>query len=443
MNPDASSSAPRATTSSAFWRASSSRRALSRPNTCGRDPLREHRHDVVPLGGERLVEDRRDADVGERLGRGATGDGVLERPFEIVDRLGQHDRAAVDRRIVAGLGAELGREAGRSLRLTFKDVAAADFLSALNRGDHGSPRPALLALHVLQVRDLQVRRRPDHVGVGLVARLASRTTPVARPPWTTRCASTVNGVGADLGSVATVRPPCALSAGTPMPPSGKPQEPIFPSPTSPISWWRRRPRRCPPIAGPAPRADDAADRGQRPGLRGTPRGPRRRRSATLMLIIRVMSACPSACSPRNFPRQEERCSSSPSSSSRSRRDLRAPNEHLPWRQPPPTCPSAPTDENPSGIARPGGPASRAPVFALPSKRPPGRSATSLSPSRSRRPRFPASRKSVAERLSNRGPTEDGPGNHLGETLYPWRSSSSSRSTVGGIRLTTYESAVIL
>ena len=60
-----------------------------------RHPLGEQRHHVLPLGRERVIEDARDADVGEGKRRRPARDRVLERGLDVIQALGQHDRPAV------------------------------------------------------------------------------------------------------------------------------------------------------------------------------------------------------------------------------------------------------------------------------------------------------------------------------------------------------------
>ena len=118
----------RAITRSAYG-SSSSRSCDRGPRV--RHPLREHRHDVLPVGRERRVEHRRDADVGEGERGGAPGHRVLERALDVVERLREHDRAAVHFGIEAGLRGELGQPVDGDVDLH----RSAARLPAFDRGD--------------------------------------------------------------------------------------------------------------------------------------------------------------------------------------------------------------------------------------------------------------------------------------------------------------------
>ena len=131
-----------------------------------RHPLREHRHDVLALGRERRVEHRRDADVGERERGGPARDRVLERAFDVVERFGEHDRAAVHLGVEARACA-VNSGSRSTATLTFTVPLRVFQRSMRSTKSVGSSR----ALDLFEERDLRVRRRDDDVGAQLLARL--------------------------------------------------------------------------------------------------------------------------------------------------------------------------------------------------------------------------------------------------------------------------------
>ena len=222
-----------------------------------RHPLREHRHDVLALGRERVVEHRRDADVGERQRRGAAGDRVLERALDVVERLGEHDRAAVHLGIEAGLGAELGQPVDGDVDL-HGAAARLPLRRSRRRSRRAAPRASIWSRNVIFgcVAAITTSARsssPD-----------SSTTPRARPSRTSMRATA--RVGADRRAERLAPRRAARRVTPPMPPRGKPHVPSSPSPTSPILWCAIT-YAVPAERGPGPRADDAAHRQHAPHLR--------------------------------------------------------------------------------------------------------------------------------------------------------------------------------
>ncbi len=128
-----------------------------------RNPLREHRHDVLACGRERGIEHAGDADVGEGQGRGPARDRVLERAFDVVERLREHDRSAVHLGVEAGFGRELGKPVHGDVHLDGA-AARAPMLDALDELRRQQGR-----VDVVAERDLRMRRRDDDIGSELLA----------------------------------------------------------------------------------------------------------------------------------------------------------------------------------------------------------------------------------------------------------------------------------
>ena len=122
--------------------------------------------------------------------RGASRDRVLERALDVVEGLGQHDGAAVDVRIEAGLGAELGEPVDGDVHL---DGAAAR-LPLRDRLDEVVRQRRRLDL--LEEGDLRMRRRDHDIRAQLLARLEHDT----------RARSVPNVDAGDAASVRTVAP---------------------------------------------------------------------------------------------------------------------------------------------------------------------------------------------------------------------------------------------
>ena len=219
--------------------------------------------------------------------RGAARDRVLERALDVVERLGEHDRAAVHLGVEAGLGGELGQPVDGDVHL---HRAAARSSSARCRSTKsaGSSR----AVDALQERDLRVRRGDHDVGAAAPRPTRASTTPVAGPSRTSMRATAASVRTVDAERRAPRRAAPAVTA--PMPPSGKPHEPSWPSPTSPILWCAIT-YAVPGERGPAqvpmtPLTDEhAVHRGDSKYSSS--------RSAMLIVNSRVTSAAPRASTP--------------------------------------------------------------------------------------------------------------------------------------------------
>ena len=153
-------------------------------------------------------------------------DRVLERALDVVERLGEHDRAAVHLGIEAGLGGELGQPVDRDVDLH----GAAAGLPALDRVDEVVGQ--LGAVDLVEERDLRVRRRDHDVGAQLLARLerhAAHATGRAR-----RCARPARRCGPSRRSRAPRR--AARRSPRPCRPRGSPTTRAARRPASPILW---------------------------------------------------------------------------------------------------------------------------------------------------------------------------------------------------------------
>ena len=192
-----------------------------------RHPLREQRHDVHALGRERAVERRRDHAVAERPRSRPALARVLERPLDELHARRHLDRTGV---VLLQLGAAVGREVGQ---LAEREVDLHDTAARL---------PPLDVAHevVGQVARGRRGRGRRSCGCRLVTTTGARssvpsasTAPCTRPPFTSS-RSTRASVRISAPNDSAER---RIAADTPpMPPSGKPQLPSCPSPTSPMEW---------------------------------------------------------------------------------------------------------------------------------------------------------------------------------------------------------------
>ena len=128
-----------------------------------RHPLGEHRHDVVPRGRQRVVEHARDADVGERQRRRLPGHRLLERRLEVVEALGQHDRAAMH----LGIGPRMAGEHRQPVQHEVDLHGAAAGLPGLDLGDEAGRQHT--GVQQPQERDLRVRGGDHDTGIHLLA----------------------------------------------------------------------------------------------------------------------------------------------------------------------------------------------------------------------------------------------------------------------------------
>ena len=215
-------------------------------------PLGEQREDVRAVGVERLVERRRDDAVAERRGGRPALAGVLEGPLDELHGRRHLDRAGV----VLGLAvARVGGEAGSSVEREVDLHDAAARAPALDVADEV----------VGQVRGARRARGTRACGCRLVTTTGARSSSpsvehgaldpaVADQQRARRGASVRTSAPND-----SARPADRRRTTAPMPPSGKPQLPSWPSPTSPIEWCAMT-YAVPGSYGPGPGADHAVDR---------------------------------------------------------------------------------------------------------------------------------------------------------------------------------------
>ena len=193
-----------------------------------RHPLGEQRHDVGAVRTQRLVEGGGNDAVAEGALRRPALPGVLEGPLHVLDGRGHLHRAGV---VLGHRGAGVGGEVGQLGQGQVDLDHAAPGLPPLDVLDEvvgqlggaqvvEEGRPGMEGGHHQRGHDLLAALEHDARGPG------------PGPP----------GCGLPGASVRISAPKLRAdrsmaSATAPMPPSGKPQLPRWPSPMSPMEWW--------------------------------------------------------------------------------------------------------------------------------------------------------------------------------------------------------------